>query len=49
VDERELRRLKMSELIERSSLGTPEAKAYRALTPLWVRLLILAGYYRDVA
>lgn len=37
-----LRGLTMRELIERSSLGTPEAKAIRALTPLWVRLVILA-------
>lgn len=44
-----LRRQTMAELIEQSSLGTPEAKAIRARTPLWVRLVILAGVYRDAA
>jgi hypothetical protein len=43
------RRLTMIELIERSSLGTPEVKAIRALCPLWVKLVILAEVYRDVA
>lgn len=37
----EERRAVMSELIERSSFGTPEAVAFRAITPDWVRLVIL--------
>lgn len=33
--------LTMQELIERSSFGSPEAVALRALTPLWVRIIIV--------
>jgi hypothetical protein len=48
MDEYELRQLTMAELIERSSLGTPEAKAIRALTPRRVTLAILAAVYPDM-
>lgn len=38
-------RAAMAELIERSSFGTPEAVALRALTPAWVREMILMAPY----
>lgn len=45
MDDR-LRRLDIDELIERTSLGTPEVRALRAQTPLWVRYLLVAMVLR---
>lgn len=39
----------INELIARSSLGTPEATAIRAATPLWVRRQIEAQPAREIA
>jgi hypothetical protein len=41
-DDENYNRMSIEELIERSSLGTPAAKAIRARYPLWVRDQVLA-------